>query len=281
MIYTSLMIFFLSLLPEKIPMGDSRAGFAGNFRSECDTAEQEKGELRHIQFEFFKTFSSPLFFIMCSRVSIRCPAAPVAVLYLPFCRCPRSCAPAGDHPTPYPRASAPLLSVLAPAFPPGSSDPASPRFRTSSLCPASALPPGTIRPRIPALPHLFSLSSLLRSRRGPPTPHPRVSTPLLSVPLPRSRRGPPTPHPRVSTPLLSVPLSRSRRGPPAVRPSPSLPRKILPGIPERIFREQSSVHTVFAPLLLWFWWLLRRNVTALRPTDSVPNQSARVCRLRR
>ena len=214
MIYTSLMIFFLSLLPEKIPMGDSRAGFAGNFRSECDTAEQEKGELRHIQFEFFKTFSSPLFFIMCSRVSIRCPAAPVAVLYLPFCRCPRSCAPAGDHPTPYPRASAPLLSVLAPAFPPGSSDPASP-------------------------------------------------------------------HPRVSTPLLSVPLSRSRRGPPAVRPSPSLPRKILPGIPERIFREQSSVHTVLAPLLLWFWWLLRRNVTALRPTDSVPNQSARVCRLRR
>ena len=235
MIYTSLMIFFLSLLPEKIPMGDSRAGFAGNFRSECDTAEQEKGELRHIQFEFFKTFSSPLFFIMCSRVSIRCPAAPVAVLYLPFCRCPRSCAPAGDHPTPYPRASAPLLSVLAPAFPPGSSDHASPRFRTSSLCPASALPPGTIRPRIPALPHLFSLSSLLRSRRGPP----------------------------------------------AVRPSPSLPRKILPGIPERIFREQSSVHTVLAPLLLWFWWLLRRNVTALRPTDSVPNQSARVCRLRR
>ena len=212
MIYTSLMIFFLSLLPEKIPMGDSRAGFAGNFRSECDTAEQEKGELRHIQFEFFKTFSSPLFFIMCSRVSIRCPAAPVAVLYLPFCRCPRSCAPAGDHPTPYPRASAPLLSVLAPAF-----------------------PPGTIRPRIPAFPHLFSLSSLLRSRRGPP----------------------------------------------AVRPSPSLPRKILPGIPERIFREQSSVHTVLAPLLLWFWWLLRRNVTALRPTDSVPNQSARVCRLRR
>ena len=211
MIYTSLMIFFLSLLPEKIPMGDSRAGFAGNFRSECDTAEQEKGELRHIQFEFFKTFSSPLFFIMCSRVSIRCPAAPVAVLYLPFCRCPRSCAPAGDHPTPYPRASAPLLSV----------------------------------------------------------------------PLPRSRRGPPTPHPRVSTPLLSVPLSRSRRGPPAVRPSPSLPRKILPGIPERIFREQSSVHTVLAPLLLWFWWPLRRNVTALRPTDSVPNQSARVCRLRR
>ena len=211
MIYTSLMIFFLSLLPEKIPMGDSRAGFAGNFRSECDTAEQEKGELRHIQFEFFKTFSSPLFFIMCSRVSIRCPAAPVAVLYLPFCRCPRSCAPAGDH----------------------------------------------------------------------PTPHPRVSAPLLSVPLPRSRRGPPTPHPRVSTPLLSVPLSRSRRGPPAVRPSPSLPRKILPGIPERIFREQSSVHTVLAPLLLWFWWLLRRNVTALRPTDSVPNQSARVCRLRR
>ena len=188
MIYTSLMIFFLSLLPEKIPMGDSRAGFAGNFRSECDTAEQEKGELRHIQFEFFKTFSSPLFFIMCSRVSIRCPAAPVAVLYLPFCRCPRSCAPAGDHPTPYPRASAPLLSV---------------------------------------------------------------------------------------------PLSRSRRGPPAVRPSPSLPRKILPGIPERIFREQSSVHTVLAPLLLWFWWPLRRNVTALRPTDSVPNQSARVCRLRR
>ena len=258
MIYTSLMIFFLSLLPEKIPMGDSRAGFAGNFRSECDTAEQEKGELRHIQFEFFKTFSSPLFFIMCSRVSIRCPAAPVAVLYLPFCRCPRSCVPAGDHPTPYPRASAPLLSVLAPA-----------------------LPPGTIRPRIPALPHLFSLSSLLRSRRGPPTPHPRVSAPLLSVPLPRSRRGPPTPHPRVSTPLLSVPLSRSRRGPPAVRPSPSLPRKILPGIPERIFREQSSVHTVLAPLLLWFWWLLRRNVTALRPTDSVPNQSARVCRLRR
>ena len=170
------MIFFLSLLPEKIPMGDSRAGFAGNFRSECDTAEQEKGELRHIQFEFFKTFSSPLFFIMCSRVSIRCPAAPVAVLYLPFCRCPRSCAPAGDHPTPYPRASAPLLSVPLP-----------------------------------------------RSRRGPPTPHPRVSTPLLSVPLPRSRRGPPTPHPRVSTPLLSVPLSRSRRGPPAVRPSPPLP----------------------------------------------------------
>ena len=142
MIYTSLMIFFLSLLPEKIPMGDSRAGFAGNFRSECDTAEQEKGELRHIQFEFFKTFSSPLFFIMCSRVSIRCPAAPVAVLYLPFCRCPRSCAPAGDHPTPYPRASAPLLSVLAPASPPGSSDPASPRFHTSSLCPAFALPPG-------------------------------------------------------------------------------------------------------------------------------------------
>ena len=234
MIYTSLMIFFLSLLPEKIPMGDSRAGFAGNFRSECDTAEQEKGELRHIQFEFFKTFSSPLFFIMCSRVSIRCPAAPVAVLYLPFCRCPRSCVPAG-----------------------------------------------VLRPRIPAFPHLFSLSSLLRSRRGPPTPYPRVSAPLLSVPLPRSRRGPPTPHPRVSTPLLSVPLSRSRRGPPAVRPSPSLPRKILPGIPERIFREQSSVHTVLAPLLLWFWWLLRRNVTALRPTDSVPNQSARVCRLRR
>ena len=100
---------------------------------------------------------------------------------------------------------------------------------------APALPPGTIRPRIPAFPHLFSLSSLLRSRRGPP----------------------------------------------AVRPSPSLPRKILPGIPERIFREQSSVHTVLAPLLLWFWWLLRRNVTALRPTDSVPNQSARVCRLRR
>ena len=192
------MIFFLSLLPEKIPMGDSRAGFAGNFRSECDTAEQEKGELRHIQFEFFKTFSSPLFFIMCSRVSIRCPAAPVAVLYLPFCRCPRSCAPAGDHPTPYPRASAPLLSVLAPAFPPGSSDPASP-------------------------------------------------------------------HPRVSTPLLSVPLSRSRRGPPAVRPSPSLPRKILPGIPERIFREQSSVHTVLAPLLLWFWWPLRRTCYRASP----------------
>ena len=211
MIYTSLMIFFLSLLPEKIPMGDSRAGFAGNFRSECDTAEQEKGELRHIQFEFFKTFSSPLFFIMCSRVSIRCPAAPVVVLYLPFCRCPRSCAPAG-----------------------------------------------VLRPRIPAFPHLFSLSSLLRSRRGPPTPHPRVSTPLLSAPL-----------------------SRSRRGPPAVRPSPSLPRKILPGIPERIFREQSSVHTVFAPLLLWFWWLLRRNVTALRPTDSVPNQSAWACLPRR
>ena len=45
---------------------------------------------------------------------------------------------------------------------------------------APALPPGTIRPRIPALPHLFSLSSLLRSRRGPPTPHPRVSAPLLS-----------------------------------------------------------------------------------------------------
>ena len=165
MIYTSLMIFFLSLLPEKIPMGDSRAGFAGNFRSECDTAEQEKGELRHIQFEFFKTFSSPLFFIMCSRVSIRCPAAPVVVLYLPFCRCPRSCAPAGvlrpripafphlfslssllrsrrGPPTPHPRVSAPLLSVLAPAFPPGSSDPASPRFHTSSLCPAFALPPG-------------------------------------------------------------------------------------------------------------------------------------------
>ena len=238
------MIFFLSLLPEKIPMGDSRAGFAGNFRSECDTAEQEKGELRHIQFEFFKTFSSPLFFIMCSRVSIRCPAAPVAVLYLPFCRCPRSCAPAGDHPTPYPRASAPLLSVLAPAFPPGSSDPASPHPRVST--PLLSVP-------------------LSRSRRGPPTPHPRVSAPLLSVPLPRSRRGPPTPHPRVSTPLLSVPLSRSRRGPPAVRPSPSLPRKILPGIPERIFREQSSVHTVLAPLLLWFWWPLRRTCYRASP----------------
>lgn len=185
MIYTSLMVFFLSLLPEKIPMGDSRAGFAGNFRSECDTAEQEKGELRHIQFEFFKTFSSPLFFIMCSRVSIRCPAAPVAVLYLPFCRCPRSCAPAGDHPTPYPRASAPLLSVLAPAFPPGSSDPASPRFRTSSLCPASALPPG---PSDPASPR-FHTSSLCPAFALPPGPSGSPALPLPPTKNPPRNSG--------------------------------------------------------------------------------------------
>ena len=185
MIYTSLMIFFLSLLPEKIPMGDSRAGFAGNFRSECDTAEQEKGELRHIQFEFFKTFSSPLFFIMCSRVSIRCPAAPVAVLYLPFCRCPRSCAPAGDHPTPYPRASAPLLSVLAPAFPPGSSDPASPRFHTSSLCPASALPPGSSDPASPR----FHTSSLCPAFALPPGPSGSPALPLPPTKNPPRNSG--------------------------------------------------------------------------------------------
>ena len=177
----------------------------------------------------------PLFFIMCSRVSIRCPAAPVAVLYLPFCRCPRSCAPAGDHPTPYPRASAPLLSVLAPAFPPGSSDPASPRFRTSSLCPRSCVPAGVLRPRIPAFPHLFSLS--------------RFRAPAGAL----RQSGPPPPSHEKSSPEFRRGFFVSRA--PSTRCSP--------------------------PLLLWFWWLLRRNVTALRPTDSVPNQSARVCRLRR
>lgn len=40
----------------------------------------------------------------------------------------------------------------------GPSDPVSPRFRTSSLCPRSCVPAGVLRPRIPAFPHLFSLS---------------------------------------------------------------------------------------------------------------------------
>ena len=93
---------------------------------------------------------------------------------------------------------------------------------------APALPPGTIRPRIPALPHLFSLSSLLRSRRGPSDPvSPRFRTSSLcpASALPPGPSDPASPRFHTSSLCPAFALPPGPSGSPAL---PLPPRKNPP-----------------------------------------------------